>query len=119
MRGKVKGGRLFLVGVDGIKSTLCDRLARGAGIRFSHTLEKVYFEQLASERKVIRYMRGQPVRRFERIPGRRAEALDCLVYAHAARSGLQLNLDVRADELHGGPPPAVPTSVQSPFVQAW
>jgi len=48
---------------------------------------------------VIRYVRGQPVRRFERIPGRRAEALDCLVYAHAARAGLQLSLDVRANEL--------------------
>jgi phage terminase large subunit GpA-like protein len=50
-------------------------------------LEPVYFEQLASERRVVRYKRGQPIRRFERISGRaRAEALDCLVYAFAARA---------------------------------
>src|SRR5262249_51675627 len=42
------------------------------------TLEAAYFEQLTCERLIVRYQRGQPVRRFERIPGRRAEALDCL-----------------------------------------
>ena len=80
---------------------LADRLSRGVGVRFSRSLleQADYFEQLTCERMVIRYVRGQPVRRFERIPGRRAEALDCLVYAHAARAGLQLSLDVRANEL--------------------
>jgi phage terminase large subunit GpA-like protein len=117
---KVKGGRLFLIGVDTIKSSLFDRLARGTGIRFSHTLEAAYFEQVASERKVVRYTRGQPVRRFERIPGRAAEALDALVYAHAARAGLQVSLDVREAELQAATPPvAPPTTIPSPFVQAW
>ena len=74
-QGKVKGGRLFLVGVDGVKTLLMSRLARGQSIRFSESLEPVWFEQLASERKVLRYSRGQPVRRFERKPGARAEAL--------------------------------------------
>src|SRR5262249_13717057 len=55
-------------------------------------------------------------RRFERIPGRRAEALDCLVYAHAARAGLQLTLAVRETELAmEQPTPAQPTTIASPL----
>ena len=34
-RSKVKGGRLWIVGVDGVKSTIFDRLQRGRMIRFS------------------------------------------------------------------------------------
>ena len=100
-QGKVKGGRLFLVGVDGVKTLLMSRLARGQSIRFSESLEPVWFEQLASERKVLRYSRGQPVRRFERKPGARAEALDCVVYAYAARQGVAINFDSREDEVRG------------------
>ena len=41
-------------------------------------------------------VRGRPVQRFERIVGKRAEALDCVCYAYAARQGLSfLNLDAR------------------------
>lgn len=98
-KSKVKGGRLFLIGVDGIKTTLMNRLARGRSIRFSDSLEPVYFEQLTSERKVVRYARGQPVRRFERKPGARAETLDCLVYAYAARQGVTINLELRAEQM--------------------
>lgn len=108
---KVKGGRLFLIGVDVIKSTIISRLARGRSIRFSNSLEPVYFEQLASERKIIRYRHGQPIRRFERKPGARAEALDCLVYAWAARQGVTIVLDQREAELaaplQAAPPPRV------------
>lgn len=82
---KAKTNRLAIIGVDVLKSAIFDRLARGSAIRFSNSLEAVYFEQLASERRVIRYKRGQPSRRFERIPGRRAEALDALVYAYVGR----------------------------------
>jgi phage terminase large subunit GpA-like protein len=119
-KSKVRGGRLFLVGVDTIKSTLLDRLARGRSLRFSATLEAAYYEQLASERKVVRYARGQPVRRFERKPGARAEALDCLVYAFAARHMLTIPLDMRAAELTSVSPllPA-PSEVPSPWVSAW
>jgi phage terminase large subunit GpA-like protein len=98
-REKVRGGRLFLVGVDTIKSTIYDRLARGRALRFSDTLEAAYYEQLASERKVVRYTRGQPVRRFERKAGAQAEALDCLVYAWAARQMVAVQLNTRENEL--------------------
>ncbi|WP_247485491.1 terminase gpA endonuclease subunit [Bradyrhizobium sp. 193] len=48
---------------------------------------------------MIRYKRGQPSRRFERILGRRAESLDALVYAHAARQAIQIDFDQRGSEL--------------------
>jgi phage terminase large subunit GpA-like protein len=50
---------------------------------------------------VVRYKRGLPIRRFERISGRaRAEALDCLVYAFAARAAVaSVNFDVREERL--------------------
>lgn len=105
-RSKVKSGRLWIVGVDGLKAALFDKLQRGRAIRFSDALEPVFFEQLASERRVVRYRRGQPVRRFERIAGRRAEALDGTVYAFAARSACPVQLDARAAELAQSVPPA-------------
>jgi len=105
-KGKVqKGGRLWIVGVDTIKTTVFSRLQRGQMIRFSDSLEPVYFEQLASERRVVRYRRGQPVRRFERISGRaRAEALDALVYSFAARSAVAVSLDAREAALRSSKP---------------
>lgn len=54
---------------------------------------------MASERAVLRYLRGQPVRSFVRIPGRRAEALDCLVYAFAARQIVNPDWERRRAEL--------------------
>jgi phage terminase large subunit GpA-like protein len=101
-KGKMKGGgRLWIAGVDGIKTTIFSRFQRGQMIRFSHNLEAVYFEQLTSERRVVRYKRGLPIRRFERISGRaRAEALDCLVYAFAARAAMtSINFDAREERL--------------------
>jgi len=96
------GGYVWIAGVDVIKTTLFNRLQRGAMIRFSDTLEPVYFEQLASEKLVVRYSRGQPVRRFERVSGRaRAEALDCLVYSFAARKAVPVQWQNRENVLRG------------------
>jgi phage terminase large subunit GpA-like protein len=108
-KSKVKGGRIFLIGVDGIKTTIISRLSRGQSIRSSNTLEPSYYEQLASERKVVRYSRGMPVRRFERKPGAHAEALDCLVYAFAARGGVNVMLGQREQDLRSAEPPKLPT----------
>jgi phage terminase large subunit GpA-like protein len=105
-KSKVRGGRLMLVGVDTIKATLMDRMARGRLLRFSDSLEPVYYEQLASERKVIRYARGQPIRRFERKPGAQAEALDCVVYNFAARKIATVSLETRQALLASGSPAA-------------
>jgi len=99
-KGKTVANRLALVGVDTIKNRLFSLLQRGRGIRFSHTLEPVYYEQLASERRVIRYQRGHPVRRFEPVSSRsRSEALDALVYATAARQAINVPFDRRELEL--------------------
>lgn len=100
-KSKIKGGgRLALIGVDTLKATIFARLQRGRTIRFSDSLEPVFYEQLASERRVVRYRRGQPIRRFERVSARaRAEALDCLCYAFAARSAAPVQLDTRETEL--------------------
>ena len=95
-------GRLWIAGVDVIKTTLFDRLQRGQRIRFSHTLPAVFYEQLASERRVVRYRRGQPVRRFERVSGRaRAEALDAVVYCFAAHKAVTTPLDRLEARLSG------------------
>ena len=98
-KSKIKGGRLFIVGVDGLKGYIIARLARGKTIRFADDIPRVWFEQLASERLVVRYSRGQPAHRFERVPGRAAEGLDCLIYAFAARQLVTINWRQRADEM--------------------
>lgn len=98
-KGKKVANRLAIIGVDTLKGQIFNRLQHGRGIRFSHDLEPIYYEQLASEKLVIRYSRGQPSRRFERIGRARAEALDCLVYAHAARQSFRMNFDAREAEL--------------------
>lgn len=109
-KSKVKGGRLWIVGVDGIKGHLAARLSKGASVRFSDTLSAEWFEQLASERLVVRYSRGQPQRRFERIPGRRAEALDTVVYAFAAKKIVNVNWSSREEALRN---PAVTQAVRA------
>lgn len=101
-KSKTLGGRLWIIGVDSIKTHLLNRLAQPGSVRFSDDLGPEWFSQLASERAVVRYTRGQPVRRFERIPGKRAEALDCAVYAIAARSVLSPNFEEIADRLRRG-----------------
>ena len=98
-------GRLFLVGTDTIKSVIYAKLARGAQIRFGAGLDDEFFAQLASERRILKYSRGRPVRLWQRRPGMRAESLDCLVYCHAAHSTVTINFDQRETELRSAVPP--------------
>lgn len=98
-KGKVRGGRLWILGVDVVKTTLMNRLALGRVMRFSDSLAPVWFEQLAGERKTVRYSRGQPVVSFQPVPGRRNEALDCTVYAYAARQVVPSTYDQRETDL--------------------
>ncbi|QDY70014.1 phage terminase large subunit family protein [Qingshengfaniella alkalisoli] len=93
------GARLWIVGVDTVKTQLFGRLSQAGSVRFSADLPPVWYEQATSERAVIKYRRGQPVRSFERVPGRRAEALDCLVYAFAARQIINPDWERRRVEL--------------------
>ena len=102
------GARLWIVGVDTVKAQLFARFPRPALMRFSDTLPAIWFDQAASERAVVRYVRGQPVRSFQRIPGKRAEALDCTVYAFAARQVVTVQAESRRNALSNPEAVAVP-----------
>ena len=90
---------LWLAGVDAAKSQVFARVSRKQGIRFGEALAPIFFEQFASERRIVRYVRGKPEARFERIKGKRAETLDATVYALAARQLIGQRLDLRQAEL--------------------
>ncbi|SIS71577.1 phage terminase large subunit family protein [Paracoccus saliphilus] len=107
-KSKTAKGRLWLLGVDGIKTHVLGLLAKVGAVRFSDDLPGEWFAQVASERLVVRYVKGMPVRRFERIPGRRAESLDCMVYAIAARQVMRVDWIERADQLRRGVLDAAP-----------
>jgi phage terminase large subunit GpA-like protein len=111
--------RLFIVGVDPLKVRILGKLAKGRAIRFSHSLEPVFYEQVASERRVARMVRGHPVPRLELIPGRQNHCLDSLTYATAARAALRLDLDIREADLASPipPTPRQPTVIRSRFME--
>jgi phage terminase large subunit GpA-like protein len=108
---KNRSERLYLLGVDSLKSIIFERLKRGQSIKFSDQLGPEYFEMLASERLITRFSRGRPVKMFEVVPGRRNETLDCLVGNHGVRQGLALNLDLRESSLKLEPQSAAPARV--------
>ena len=89
IRGQVlkRGGVVYPVGTDTIKSTLYGRLTHntpGAGyVHFNTKLTPEFYQQLTSEKKTIRYVKGFPVYEWTKSPSIRNEALDCLVYAYA------------------------------------
>jgi len=101
-QSKAAKGRVYVVGVDSLKTTLQARLriTEGAGrIHFPTTADLAFFEQLNSEYLRTEYRRGVPVRVWERRKGRRAEIWDAAVYALAAVYGLQshgVHVDVEA-----------------------
>ena len=97
---RTKSGRLWIVGADAAKLWIFTRLARPGAFRISKELPEIWAEQVAGERIVTRYRHGRPVRRFEPVPGRRSEALDCLAYALAARQ--MIAPDWRAKQAEAG-----------------
>lgn len=113
--------RLWLVGVDTSKDRLFGLLRRPGSVRFSQSLPSDWFGQLTSERRVARYSRGVAVHRYERIPGRRAEALDAMIYAMAARAAMPpIDWDRRRAALQVTEAPKQTTKVKerrAPWVQ--
>lgn len=83
-----RGARVYPVGSDTIKHVIFSRLKHntpGPGyIHFHDELDTEYFQQLTSEKLVTRYVKGYPIREFQKKSGARNEALDCFVYAYAA-----------------------------------
>lgn len=86
---------------------------------FSHTLEPRFYDEIASERLVVRYVRGQPTRIWERKVGVRAESLDALCYAIAVRGLVNADLERREAELSTGrpSPAAMPVVVKSAWLR--
>jgi len=100
--------RPWIVGVDTVKADILTsvNLERGAPgtFRFSAHLDEEWFRQFTAEQKVIEYVKGRPVAKFERIEGRQAEALDCAVYAIAVRQLCRFDFKARERELSVKPP---------------
>jgi phage terminase large subunit GpA-like protein len=96
-RGSKQG--LMIIGHDGAKSRLFGLLEKPGHVRFSADLPARFYEELASERRVVHYKMGQPRKRWERIKGARAEALDGFVYAMAIRQLVGVDLTARENEL--------------------
>jgi len=96
--------RPVIIGVNTAKDTIRNRLhveEPGPGfMHFPSDRDIGYFEQLTSERSVVKVTNGQKFRVWELPSGRANEALDCRVYAYAALCGLThlgLKLNKRAD----------------------
>ena len=95
-------GPIWLVGSDTCKATIYDRLKMAPGsMRFSAALPISWFEQLVAEQRVLRKKGGRYVNAFEPIrKGAPREALDCTVYAYAARKTITvMNADLRRKNL--------------------
>lgn len=117
-RSESKRARLWLVGVDSAKARIHDRLTRQAAFAYSDALPLEWLLQLASERRVVKYSRGQPATVWARLPGRMAEALDCLVYALAARALVGVPAARREAELRGeAVPAALPAVIRSKWLE--
>jgi phage terminase large subunit GpA-like protein len=90
----------FIVGSDTGKTLLARMLATAepgpSYVHFSTNLGPDYFEQLTAEQYVTRFVKNEIKRKWERKQGQDAEALDCFVYAMAARKSLTIDLADRA-----------------------
>lgn len=93
---------LWIVGSDTIKDAILNRVRAGNIIRFSKDLPPVWFEQFTGEQTIVKMERGHPRRKWIRVPGRRNEALDCVVYAIAAKELAPINWTVVRDQLTTG-----------------
>ena len=101
---KIDGIRLWLVGSDTLKGIIFAHLSSGSPkFHFSKDLEPIFYDQLTSERRVTKYKHGRPIHSFERVSaGARAETLDALVYACAAKERISapaFNWDRREGQL--------------------
>ena len=98
---------LYLVGVDTAKEKIYSSLKLlKPGPGYVHILQKDqlgadYLSELTSEQLVARKHKGRKVLSFEVREGRRNEALDCAVYASAAREILRPQFDKLYKNLFG------------------
>jgi len=93
-----RGTKLYLVGVDTLKTTIYSKLGnREAGSDYIHfpdhePFDQEWFEQLTVERiRTVFDAKGYPKREWYKPDGARNEALDLNVYADAAHISLSVN----------------------------
>lgn len=104
---------LFIVGVDQVKTDILVTLPLERGkpqcFRFSNTLSEEWFRQVTAERRVVKIKSGNSAKAgrpeivFERIKGRKAEALDTVVYGLAVKYLCKFDFETRYSELKGSP----------------
>lgn len=90
---------IWIVGVDTAKDAIYGRFKiirtedhsgpKPGYCHLSEDYDEAWFEQATSEQVVTRYKEGRPYRVWVLPAGRRNEALDCRVYATAARMSLE------------------------------
>lgn len=86
-RVEKRGAELWTVGADTAKDWLQSRwsLAVGPGaVHFPQGLPENFFEQIVSERRLIRYVKGRAISEWVKGRSDRNEALDLFVYNLAA-----------------------------------
>lgn len=98
----MKKDPLWIIGVDSVKDTIFNRVQHGNIFRFSKDLPEVWYEQFTGEQAVIKIDRGQRIRKWIPVPGRRNEALDCVVYAVAVKDLVPINWQLRREQLAEG-----------------
>jgi len=109
---------VFILGVDTAKDAIYGRLRiskQGPGyIHFpvGDAFDQEYFDQLTSEKVVTRKKLGRAYRVWEAMRERN-EALDCFVYALAARASIPVKLEA-AGTIYGEAPPPVAASSAAP-----
>lgn len=78
-----KPPKMFNIGLDFIKGRLFDRLNDDGVVHFPVGLDREFYEQLTSEFRDTRMVRGNKVQYWKKKRTRN-EAWDCFVYAYAA-----------------------------------
>lgn len=93
--------RLLVLGVDNLKLIVAKALkldtSEAGHIVLPDHLEADYFEQLANEKLVTKFVRGYPVQKWT-PDNERSESFDCLVYAIAAGLHVKVPAAARGDE---------------------
>lgn len=93
-------GKVYIVGVDSAKEAIYGWLkntAPGAGyVHFSNRCDPEFFTQLSAEKKKLTYRNGYTYYQWVKDPNRRNEALDCFVYALAAKEAINLSIKSHA-----------------------
>jgi phage terminase large subunit GpA-like protein len=111
---------LGVVGTDTAKGLLFSRLGLGefgpGYIHFPRDVDDEYFKQLTAEKLMTKHIKGIPTRVWKQIRARN-EALDCAVYAFAAFSSLNANLERIAQRMEAKAEKAAieePSDTESP-----